>query len=107
MTTETVERPEVQEQEKTRHMPRYSLFVLNDDHHTYDYVIETMMIVFGWDQQKSFEVADTIHREGEAAVYTGSLEVAELKEEQIKSRGADYYAKKPVTFPLGTDIRAV
>ncbi|MBI1903780.1 MAG: ATP-dependent Clp protease adaptor ClpS [Planctomycetia bacterium] len=86
---------------KPKRQPPYAVIVLNDDRHTFAYVIETFMKVFGYSAQKSFLLAEQIHTQGRANVWSGAREVAELKREQIISAGTDYYAEKPVKFPLG------
>jgi ATP-dependent Clp protease adapter protein ClpS len=45
-----------------------------------------------------------VHQAGQALVWSGALEVAELKRDQIRGFGPDVYAMKPVTFPLGVRI---
>lgn len=37
-------------------------------------------------------------------VWSGSKEVAELKRDQVRSAGPDFYAAKKVEFPLGVTI---
>jgi ATP-dependent Clp protease adaptor protein ClpS len=92
---------EAEPKKKPKRQPPYAVIVLNDDRHTFAYVIETFMKVFGYSPQKSFLLAEEIHTRGRALVWSGTREVAELKREQIISAGTDYYAEKPVKFPLG------
>lgn len=87
-----------------KRLPPYAVIVLNDDLHTFEYVIECFQKVFGYDITKCVELATTIHTQGRALVWSGSKEVAELKREQIIGVGTDFYASKPVTFPLGVEI---
>lgn len=85
-------------------MPPYAVVILNDNDHTFEYVIEVLSKVFGYSKQKGYLFAEKIHHEGRAIVWTGSKEVGELKVEQIKSCGPDYYARKPVDWPLGVEL---
>ena len=39
---------------KPRKQPPYAVVVLNDEEHTFEYVIETLMKVFGYPHEKSF-----------------------------------------------------
>src|SRR5579863_5161565 len=89
-----------QEKEKTRPktQPPYAVIVENDDVHTWLYVIEVLQKVFGYDEQKAFVLTAQVHYSGQAIVWSGSLEVAELKRDQIRGFGNDIYAEKPVTF---------
>ena len=97
--------PEVAEFEperkrKPKKQPPYNVIVYNDDQHTYEYVIKTLEKVFGYPPEKGFQLADQIHRIGQAVVWTGTRELAELKVDQIKGAGKDFYAKEPVDWPL-------
>ena len=100
-------RPREQEKTRTSRLPPYAVVVLNDDDHTYEYVIMTFQKVFGYDLKKSYKLADTIHKEGRAVVWVGSKEVAEFKKEQIESMGPDRYAQKTVNWPLGVELEPV
>jgi len=86
---------------KPKRLPPYAVVVLNDDEHSFAYVIATFMKVFGYDQAKSFRLALEIHASGRGIVWTGPKEVAELKRDQIHSAGPDLHAETKVSFPLG------
>ena len=45
-----------------------------------------------------------IHTAGRGIVWSGALEVAELKRDQIRSAGPDFYAMKKVDLPLNVTI---
>lgn len=92
---------------KTKKQPRYAVVVLNDDLHSFDYVILALGRVFGYSAQTGFEYALKIHTEGRAIVWTGTLELAELKRDQLHGFGPDVFATKPVTFPLGVELEPV
>lgn len=89
---------------KPKKLPPYAVIVLNDDLHTFEYVIETFMKVFGYPAEKCFQLATEIHLQGRSIVWSGAKEVAELKRDQIRSAGPDFYASKKVEFPLGVVI---
>ena len=55
-------------------------------------------------QEKSFALTLQVHNEGNGIVWSGSLEVAELKRDQIRSAGPDFYATKKVEFPLKATV---
>ena len=83
----------------------WAVIVLDDDKHTFRYVIEVLMKVVPCKVEKAFEFADQIDKKGRAIVWSGSQEVAELKRDQIKGGGKDFYAGvSPVTWPLGCYI---
>ena len=101
--------PEVQRSErpadqKPRPLPPHAVVVLNDDVHSFDYVIETFQKVFGYSTEKCFMLAVQIHEQGRGIVWSGSKEVAELKRDLIRSAGPDVYASQKVDFPLGVSI---
>jgi ATP-dependent Clp protease adaptor protein ClpS len=84
--------------------PPYAVIVENDDFHTFNYVTEVLQKVFGYDMAKAFLLTFEVHSSGQAIVWSGALEVAELKRDQIRGFGPDLYAMKPVTFPLGVRV---
>lgn len=89
---------------KTKKQPPYAVIVENDDMHTYPYVIECLQKVCGYSAEKAFLLACQVDMSGEAVVWSGTLELAELKRDQIRGFGVDHYAEKPVTFPLGVRV---
>ena len=89
---------------KPKKLPPYAVIVYNDELHTFTYVIETFMKVFGYSQQKSTLLAVAIHHAGRGIVWSGSKVVAELKRDQIRGAGPDFYATTKVEFPLGVAI---
>ena len=84
-----------------RRLPPYHVVLLNDDDHTYPYVIELLMKVFGHSPEKAFQLTQQIDEQDRAAVWTGQKETAELKRDQVRGYGPDIYAAHEVTFPLG------
>jgi len=74
---------------RTRRQPPYHVILLNDDDHTYDYVIRMLREIFGYPEEKGFQLAKKVDTEGRVIVCTTSLERAELKRDQIHSFGPD------------------
>jgi ATP-dependent Clp protease adaptor protein ClpS len=91
-------------QQKPKQQPPYAVIVFNDEEHTFPYVIETFQKVFGYPVEKCSILALQIHLEGKGIVWSGTRELAELKQDQIRSSGPDFYAVKKVEFPLGVTI---
>ena len=89
---------------RPKKQPPHAVILLNDDEHSFLYVIETLMKVFGYSPEKSCSLTLQVHNQGRGIVWTGSLEVAELKRDQIRSAGPDFYAENKVDFPLGVAI---
>lgn len=84
--------------------PPYAVVLFNDNDHSFQYVIETLMKVFRYDEEKSYSLTLQVHKEGKGIVWSGSREVAELKCDQIRSAGPDFHAEKKVHFPLKATI---
>ncbi len=89
---------------KPRCLPPHAVIVLNDNDHTFLYVIEVLRRICQCNLADAEELTWKIHHHGKAMVWTGSKEVAELKRDQIRGYGPDFYASLPVRFPLGVRI---
>jgi ATP-dependent Clp protease adaptor protein ClpS len=107
-TVEEVEvvtsRPAPDRKNKLKKQPQYVVIVENDDYHTFHYVIEVLQKVCGHGLEEADRLAHEVDQTGRAVVWQGSMEVAELKRDQIRDYGPDIYAQNPVTFPLGCYI---
>ncbi len=88
-TTTTVVEPEVTEETKTRRLPPYNVVVLNDEDHTFEYVIEMLIKLFAHSLPRAKDLTWEIHSRGRAIVYTTHKEKAELKRDQVLAYGAD------------------
>lgn len=89
---------------KPKPMPQYAVILENDDDHTYEYVIEVLQRVVRVNVEQAYLFARQVDLTGEAVVWTGNKEVAELKRDQIKGYGPDFYASRTVRYPLGVRI---
>jgi len=98
---------ETNEETRTKKQPPYAVIVENDEFHTWPYVIDVLQKVCGHNKPKAYLLTAQIHFSGKAVVWSGSLEVAELKRDQIRGFGPDDYAPTPVEFPLGVKIEAM
>jgi ATP-dependent Clp protease adaptor protein ClpS len=76
-------------EQRTRRMPPYHVVILNDEEHTFDYVIELLAKLFGHGRSVAEGLAWKIHFEGRGIVYTTHKERAELKREQVIAYGPD------------------
>ncbi len=83
-----------------RILPPHAVVVLNDDDHSFDYVIEVFRKVFGYSTEKGYVLAKEIHETGRGIVWSGTKELAELKRDQVRSAGPDVHATRKVEFPL-------
>ena len=95
MPTITIKRPEIEERPleggfaRFEPDPRYAVVLHNDDINTFDFVIKVLQKVFGYGALKASWLTMKAHCAGRSAVWTGHLEVAELRAEQIVSCGPD------------------
>ncbi len=69
--------------------PRYHLVLLDDNDHTYEYVIELLGHVLGYGPEKSFVLARVVDTQGRAIVETASHEQVTRHQRQIHAFGAD------------------
>jgi ATP-dependent Clp protease adaptor protein ClpS len=81
---------EVDAAEETRLQPPYTVILLDDNDHTFEYVIELLGKLFGYPVEKGYRMAWEVHTTGRVAVFTGPLERAELKRDQIHAYGKDW-----------------
>jgi ATP-dependent Clp protease adaptor protein ClpS len=69
---------------------QYHVIILNDDDHTFDYVIEMLQSVFKLPYATAFERTVEADSTGSAIVLTTSLEEAERKRDQVHAYGPDW-----------------
>ncbi len=69
--------------------PRYHLVLLDDDDHTYEYVIELLGRVFGYSKEKGFAIACIVDSQGRAIVETADQTTVSRHQAQIHQYGAD------------------
>jgi ATP-dependent Clp protease adaptor protein ClpS len=66
----------------------WSVIVLNDDHNTFEHVASTLSrVIPGVSLDQGYRLADRIHNAGQAVVWTGLKETAELYWELLKDAG--------------------
>ncbi|HEY7117639.1 MAG TPA: ATP-dependent Clp protease adaptor ClpS [Tepidisphaeraceae bacterium] len=75
---------------RIRRLPPFNVILLDDNEHTYEYVIEMLGKVFGYAEPKGYEMAQTVDASGRVIVMTTHKELAELKRDQILGYGADW-----------------
>lgn len=68
---------------------QWNVVLLNDEEHTYEYVIRMLQELFRHTPEQAVKTAQTVDREGRAICLTTHREHAELKREQIHSFGRD------------------
>ena len=87
MASEVVEVPRVRDPGSGLD-DNWRVIVLNDDHNTFDGVAATLArVVPGVSLEQGYRLADKIHSTGQAIVWAGAKELAELYWEQLKNGG--------------------
>ena len=69
--------------------PLWHVILLNDDLHSFEYVIEMLNSIFGYDFEKGYRMAKEVDENGRVIVATVHKELAELRQEQILEYGPD------------------
>ena len=87
--TDTIVLPDEKTEQRTEGLPPYNVVLLDDDDHSYEYVILMLKKVFGHPIEKGFEMAQEVDSKGRVVVATTNLERAELKRDQIQAFGPD------------------
>jgi ATP-dependent Clp protease adaptor protein ClpS len=74
---------------RERHQPLFHVVLLDDNDHTYEYVIVMLQRLFAVSAQTAYRQAAEVDNTGRVIVATTSLEDAEFKCDQIHACGAD------------------
>jgi ATP-dependent Clp protease adaptor protein ClpS len=70
---------------RPRLLPPYHVILLNDDHHSMEFVVDVLVKVLGCPEEEAVQLMMEAHTSGRAVIWTGPKEVAELKAEQVLS----------------------
>lgn len=88
MTTSPTIAPERSSQVTRKLYPNYKIIVLNDDFNTFEHVIKCLLTYIpGMSGDRAWELTNQIHFEGQAIVWVGPQEQAELYHQQLKRAG--------------------
>jgi ATP-dependent Clp protease adaptor protein ClpS len=78
-------KPKSDAKTRTRRVPPYNVILENDDHHSFQFVVEVLIKALGYTLERSFQLTHEADSTGRAVVWTGPKEVAELKADQIRT----------------------
>jgi ATP-dependent Clp protease adaptor protein ClpS len=87
--TSTTTRPREKKGQKIEGLPPYDVILLDDDDHSFEYVVRMLKTLFGHPLEKGYWMAMEVHTTGRVVVATTNLEQAELKRDQIHAFGPD------------------
>ena len=80
--------PEKTRQTVRKPYPNYKIIVLNDDFNTFQHVVDCLTkYIPGMSGDQAWDLAHQIHNDGQAIVWTGPLEQAELYHSQLSRAG--------------------
>lgn len=91
---QTTVQPGVENVEKEELVPQFHVVLLDDDEHTYDYVIEMLEKLFFVSKSQAFQHAVEVDTTGRTIVITCELPQAEFAQSQIHAYGADWRMPK-------------
>ncbi len=96
MTTSTKDQTNLQQalqpvqETRTRKQPMYNVVLIDDNDHTYEYVVSMLRKIFAMTSEDAFLRACQVDNEKRVILDTTTLERAELKRDQIHSFGRDW-----------------
>lgn len=83
-------KPARKRRRKSKKLPPFNVVLLDDNDHTYDYVIGMLRSLFGHSEEAAFKMAKEVDDTGRVIVFTTHREHAELKRDQIHAFGSDF-----------------
>ena len=84
------EAPQTESTEQEQFTPLYRVVLLDDDDHTYDYVVEMLQKIFCMSAVEAYRHAVEVDSTGRTPVITCDLPAAEYARDQIHAYGADW-----------------
>ena len=95
---------DTKEKNKPQKQPNYHVIIWNDEEHTYDYVIELLMVIFGHPFERAFQITDEVHHAGKGIAFTCHMELAELKRDREELRRSQAAQKEKEVTHDGHDL---
>ena len=81
--------PSVSREQEEHHEGLFHVILLDDDEHTYDYVVEMLQKLFVFPREIAFQHAVEVDTTGRTIVITCERPQAEFARDQIHAYGAD------------------
>ncbi len=82
--------PETERLEREELVPLFRVVLLDDNDHTYDYVIEMLQQIFIFSLDQAYRHAEEVDRAGRTVLITCELPQAEFARDQIHAYGPDW-----------------
>jgi ATP-dependent Clp protease adaptor protein ClpS len=86
--------PEIKKENLDQKAPLYNIVLLDDDQHTYEYVVEMLQKLFAFGETDAWNHAVEVDTTGRTVVMTCELAQAEFGRDQIHAYGADWRMPK-------------
>jgi ATP-dependent Clp protease adaptor protein ClpS len=86
---QTITSPQIETSRENQETPLYRVVLLDDDDHTYDYVIEMLQKLFFLSADAALQHAVEVDTAGRTIVITCERAEAEFARDQIHAYGAD------------------
>jgi ATP-dependent Clp protease adaptor protein ClpS len=84
----TIVAPTKSNQVIRKHYPNFKVIVLNDDFNTFDHVANCLLTYIpNMTSDLAWELTNQVHFDGQALVWSGALEQAELYHQQLRREG--------------------
>jgi len=81
--------PDIETIQRDELTPAYNVVLLDDDDHTYDYVIEMLQTLFIFSQERAYRHAVEVDTHGRTILLTVALPEAEFARDQVHAYGPD------------------
>jgi ATP-dependent Clp protease adaptor protein ClpS len=111
VTTQTIPSPALpakktapQTNTQPKVLPPHAVVLHNDPINEMDFVVGVLKKVFHYGTGRAFLMMIRAHLTGRSIIWTGSLEVAELKAEQVHACGPDPRKRAKGAQPLKTTV---
>ena len=88
--------PDTEVVERDQLVPLYRVVLLDDNDHTYDYVIEMLQRIFFFSMEQAYRHAEEVDRCGRTVLITCELDHAEFARDQIQGFGRDWRLPRSV-----------
>jgi ATP-dependent Clp protease adaptor protein ClpS len=90
MTGQTITTPKIETPGEVVRSPLYRVVLLDDDDHTYDYVIEMLQKIFIFTAEQALRHAQEVDAMGRTVLITCELPEAEFARDQVHGYGRDW-----------------
>jgi ATP-dependent Clp protease adaptor protein ClpS len=94
LPSKTLSPPETRQEHTEELAPLYNVVLLDDDDHTYDYVIEMLQKLFLHSEAEAYQHAVEVDTTGRTVVITCGLAEAEFGRDQVHAYGPDWRMPK-------------